>query len=66
MTNKQTYNTIPPIFEMTGRIMACQPNLAFEQLIDVLKEDERLRTLLTLSPRTHPPGCRNKERSLPR
>ena len=46
------YNTIPPIFEMTGRIMACQPNLTAEQLIDALKEDERLRTLRTNHPAT--------------
>ena len=46
------YNTIPPVFEMTGRIMACQPNLTAEQLIDALKEDERLRTLSTNHPAT--------------
>ena len=46
------FNTIPPIFEITGRIMACRPNLTAEQLIDALKEDERLRTLRTNHPAT--------------
>lgn len=46
------FNTIPLIFEITGRIMACQPNLTAEQLVDALKEDERLRTLRTNHPET--------------
>ena len=32
--------------------MACQPNLTAEQLIDALKEDERLRALRTNRPAT--------------
>ena len=46
------YNTIPPIFEMTGRIIACQSNITAEHLIDALKEDGRLRTLRTNHPAT--------------
>ena len=49
------YKTIPPIIEMTGRTTACQPNLTVEQLIDALKEDERLRTLRTNHPATTMP-----------
>jgi hypothetical protein len=41
------FSSLPPVFEVTGKILQNRADASIEEIIDALKEDERIRAMRT-------------------
>jgi hypothetical protein len=41
------FSSLPPVFEVTGKILQNRADATIEEIIDALKEDERIRSMRT-------------------
>jgi hypothetical protein len=41
------FSSLPPVFEVMGKLLQNRANTSIEEIIDTLKEDERIRAMRT-------------------